>query len=113
MENNTFKFRDDLYKLENGDTVPIELLTGPYSGVIYRYVRIHVQEKKSGEAVMRFQFELLEMGNHTETSLRKDPKFTEHIGLLLNHLILEAAEADSANRASDIEEPFEERVLHT
>lgn len=113
MENNTFKFRDDLYKPENGDTVPIELLTGPYSGVIYRYVRINVQEKNNGEAVMRFQYELLNMGNHTETSLRKDPLFTEHIGLLLNHLILEAAEANSANRESDTEKSSEERDLHS
>ena len=110
---NTFKFRDDLYKPENGDTVPIELLTGPYSGVIYRYVRINVQEKKNGEAVMRFQYELLNMGNHTETSLRKDPLFAEHIVLLLNHLILEAAEANSADRESDTEKSSEERDLHS
>jgi hypothetical protein len=32
------------------------------------------------------------MGDHTETSLRKDVKFTEFAGLILNTIILEAAE---------------------
>lgn len=94
IEREDFKFRDDLYKPEAGDTIPVEILTGPYKNVIYRYVRLGVSEKENGEAVLRFQYELLEMGNHTETELRSDQRFTNHIGILLNHLILETAESE-------------------
>lgn len=104
IENTDFIFRDDLYKPENGDTIPIEILIGPYKGVIYRYVRMGVTEKPDGEAVLRFQYELLELGNHTETSLRNDQRFTDHIGIILNHLILEVAESDIDNREDGSQE---------
>ena len=112
IEQKDFRFRDDMYKPEAGDTVPVEILTGPYKGVIYRYVRIGVTEKEDGEAVLRFQFELLEMGDHTETSLRNDQRFTNHIGIILNHFILELAESEVANRKDDIEELDQERGIH-
>lgn len=87
--NEDFKFRDDLVKNEK-DTVPIQLLTGPYKDVIYRYTRVGVKEKGDEDAVMQFEYDLHEMGNFTETSLRKDKKFEQYIGLVLNTLILEA-----------------------
>jgi hypothetical protein len=88
-----FKFRDDLHKpKQTGDTVPIELLIGPYKGVIYRYVKIAIKEQDDGKATLQFIYDLLEMGNHTETSLRADKKFTDCVGLILNQLILEALE---------------------
>jgi hypothetical protein len=113
IENNDFRFRDDFYKPDDGDTIPIELLTGPYKGVIYRYVRINVSENENGEATLRFQYELLEMGNHTETTLRNDRRFTEHIGIILNHFILELVENDSANREDDSQKSSEERDLYS
>lgn len=97
-----FKFRDDLKE----DTVPIELLTGPYKGVVYRYTNVRVLEQEEGTAKMQFDYELHKMGEHTETSLRKDTKFTVHIGLILNNLILEVV--DNENRETDSEEPVEE-----
>lgn len=100
IENDDFKFRDDLYKPEAGDTIPIEILTGPFKGVIFRYIRIGVSEKENGEAVLRFQYELLQMGNYTETQIRSDQRFTNHIGILLNHLIIELSE----NTQNDIGE---------
>jgi hypothetical protein len=113
IENTDFRFRDDLHKPEAGDTIPIEILIGPYKGVIYRYVRIGVTEKDNGEAVLRFQYELLEMGDHTETSLRNDQRFTNHIGIILNHLILEVAEAENANGENDPQESTEERSIYS
>ena len=112
IEQEDFRFRDDLYKAENGDTVPVEIMVGPYKGVIYRYVRIGVSERDNGEAVLRFQYELLENGNHTETSLRNDQRFTNHIGIILNHFILEIAEKDYADRENDPQEPSTQRGIH-
>lgn len=108
-----YRFRDDLYKPDAGDTVPIEILTGPYKGVVYRYIRVGVSEKDNGEAVLKFQYELLELGNHTETSIRNDQRFTQHIGIILNHFILEIAENDVANRENDSEKFVEERGVHS
>lgn len=90
---NDFRFRDDLLK-EEKDTVPIEILTGPYKGVIMRYTKVGIKEKEDETAVLQFTYDLLEMGDSTETTLRKDPRFETHLGILLNHLILESAEAE-------------------
>lgn len=83
-----FRFRDDMKE----DTVPIEILTKPYNGVILRFTEVAVQELEDGTAKVKFQYDLYGMGDHTETSLRKDTKFTEFAGLILNTIILEAAE---------------------
>lgn len=108
-----FRFRDDLAKIESGDTVPIEILTGPYKNVIFRYVRVSVKEKEEGEAVLQYQYELLEMGNHTETQLRKDERFSRHLGVMLNHLILESLETNNnENRENNLKEPDEEPAFY-
>lgn len=84
-----YKFRDDM---EN-NTVPIELLTEPYKGVILRYTTVAIQEEEDGNAKLKFDYELFETGEHTMVSLRKDDKFQQHIGLILNAMILESLEA--------------------
>lgn len=83
-----FEFNDTL----KTDTAAIRLLTGPYKDVLYRYTNMSVKENDNDTATMSFDYELFEMGEHTETSLRKDKRFTEHIGLILNTLIIEAVE---------------------
>lgn len=83
-----FEFNDTL----KTDTAAIKLLTGPYKNVMYRYTSMSVKENNNDTATMQFDYELFEMGEHTETSLRKDKRFTEHIGLILNTLIIEAVE---------------------
>lgn len=85
-----YKFRDDM---KGHDTVPIELLTEPWQGVILKYLAVGVKELENGTAVLQFSYELLDMGKHTETNLRNSKKFEEHIGLILNMMILEVAES--------------------
>lgn len=89
--NEDFKFRDDLVK-EKSDTVPIELLTDPYKGVILQYTKVSVKEQKDNTATLKFEYEIKRAGDLTETSLRKDKKFEKHIGLILNSLILEVVD---------------------
>lgn len=93
-----FKFRDDLKK----DTVPIELLLDPFKGIVYRYIKVGIKENNNKTATLKFDYELYEMGDHTETKLRKDKMFTETLGLVLNTLILEVG-ADE-NRKNDTQE---------
>jgi hypothetical protein len=112
IEKGDFRFRDDLVSKEDIQTVPIEILTGPYKNVIYRYVKVSVKEKDDGEAVVQFLYDLLEMGKFSETTLRNDQRFTNHIGLILNHLVLEAAEAGTNDAGENYsEEPVEQRGL--
>lgn len=115
IENGDFRFRDDLYKVDKGETVPIEILLPPFKGVIIRYTQVGVKEQENGTAVLRFAYEVISPGEHSELSLRRDKKFEEHLGILLNYLILEAAEAEvmeNANREDYSEEPNEERTVH-
>jgi hypothetical protein len=92
IESEDFRFRDDLFANKEGETVPIEILIKPYKGVILRYTQVAVKEQDNGTAVLKFQYDLSDMGDHTETKLRSDQRFEEHLGILLNHLILESAE---------------------
>ena len=57
---------------------------------------------------MLFDYDLLEMGDHIETSLRKDVKFIHHIGLVLNTMILDTLEEKDAIRENDSTEFVEE-----
>ena len=92
LENGDFRFRDDMIVKDSKDTVPIEILTGPYKNVIFKFTTVGVKELENGTAVLKFQYDLSEMGDHTETKLRSDKRFEDHLGILLNHLILESAE---------------------
>ena len=113
IENNDFRFRDDLFKNQEGETVPLEILTEPYKGVILRYTKVGIKELEDGTAKLQFQYDLLEMGDQTETKLRSDPRFEKHAGILLNHLILESVEGQAdADREDYSEEPNEERTVH-
>lgn len=114
IEKSDFKFRDDMYDVKKGETVPIEILIEPYKNVIIRYTRVSVKEQDNGTAMLQFEYEVLKSGEYSETSLRKDKRFEQHLGILLNHLILEAAEGstDNADREDYSEESYEERNLH-
>jgi len=95
-----FEFADSI----KSDTAAIRLLTGPYNGVVYRYTQMSVKENDDDSATLMFDYELFEMKDFTETSLRSDQRFTQHIGLVLNTLILEAVDqtlnTDGSNNES-------------
>lgn len=111
--NHDFKFRDDM----KYDTVPIEILLDLYKGVVYRYVKVGIRENNNDTAVLKFEYDLYEMGNHTETSLRKDKLFDRTLGLILNSIIVDVAEIEGQvgdeHREDDSQEPNEERGVHT
>jgi hypothetical protein len=107
-----FRFRDDM----KHDTVPIEILLDLYKGVVYRYVKVGIKENNDDTAVLKFEYDLYEMGNHTETSLRKDKLFDKTLGLILNSIIVDVAEiegqVEDEHRDDNSQEPNEERVIH-
>lgn len=102
-----YKFRDDMKE----DTVPIELLTDPYKGVILRYTQVSIHEEANGTARLKFDYELFETGDHTMTKLRNDKNFSQHVGLILNAMILDITDMETEKNESgtnDSEEYSEE-----
>ena len=82
----------------NTDTSAIELLTEAYKGVIFRFTNVGVRENDDGTATLRFSYEILSLGKFKEEKLREDQYFEQHLGLILNTLILDIAELESADR---------------
>ena len=111
-----YKFRDDLFDSKtDGTTVPIELTLDPYTGVVYRYTRVAF--KMDGEIPrMLFDYEIIKTNDLSMTTLRKNEKFNSILGVILNTLLLDAAELgeDKPNetRDNDSEELDPERGLH-
>ena len=107
-----FKFRDDLIK-EKTDTVPIELMIDFYSGIVYRYEKMQIVEQDN-QAIMKFDYTILESGKLKEKNLRKDQRFHEILGVILNKMLLDAAEWEqtredmNARRTDDTQEYIEE-----
>lgn len=103
-----FKFRDEY---EN-DTTAIELLTDAYKGVIYRYTNVGLKEQEDGTATMRFDYELLDPGKFKNDKLREDKYFNEHLGLILNTLILDVVEmSQNEIGTNDTDQYVEEREV--
>jgi len=103
-----FKFRDDKVK-DKKETVPIELLTGPFKGVILRYTQVSIKENQNETATLQFAYDLLKIPNRfSEVGLRKNEKFSTHIGLVLNTLILEAVGTENEHGALNSKEPVTE-----
>jgi hypothetical protein len=109
-----FRFKENYKekKADKTDTVPIELLTGPFKGVTYRYLKVAIQELENGTAKLQFEYDILDAGPFTEVKLRKLEKFSHIIGLILNTLILEIVDTPhgrvDANREGNSEEPTAE-----
>lgn len=92
----------------NTDTSAIELLTDAYKGVIFRFTNVGVKENDDETATLKFAYEILSSGKFKEDLLRKDKYFEEHLGLILNSLILDIAELDGAAGKDNTDEFVEE-----
>lgn len=86
-----YKFRDDL----KYDTVPIELMTGPYKGIVLRYTQVSIKEQAGDNAIIKFDYDLIKADGFNKLKLKRDDMFQEHIGLILNSMILESVSTDS------------------
>tara|TARA_R110000772_G_scaffold99174_3_gene198891 strand:- start:15114 stop:15440 length:327 start_codon:yes stop_codon:yes gene_type:complete len=95
---------------EKESTLPIELLLSPFKGVIFKYNTVSVKEDADGgTAKIIFSYDLIEMGDHIETTLRKDERFNDVLGLILNRMILETVDVGELDdRKNDSEEFTEE-----
>lgn len=86
-----YKFRDDM----EYDTVPVELTSGPYKGIVLRYTKVTIKEQNGDNAMIKFDYDLIKADQFNKLRLRNDAKFQEHIGLILNSMILETVDSDT------------------
>ncbi len=108
--NEDYKFRDDLFDpKKDGTTCPIEILTQPYTGVVFRFTTVQFKLDEDNIPRLRFAYDLTETKKFSEMKLRQDEYFVKHLGLILNAVLLEMEEMnDIANRTDDHQEPNQE-----
>lgn len=106
-----FIFRDDL----KTDTVPIQLINSIFEDTVLRYTKVSIKERDKQEAIIQFEYELLELPEEmSEKKLRRNPQFKEHLGLVLNSLILDIvdntpeAKGHNDHRKDDSQKSIEE-----
>ena len=106
-----FKFRDDLFDAkEDGSTCPIELMLDPFAGVVYRYTTVRFKVGEDDIPRLQFDYEIIKTNDLSMITLRKNQKFNDAVGLILNTLLLDASEAEGASetRTDDTKEPDQE-----
>jgi len=80
-----FKFVDPT---EESTIVNVELLTGEFEGVVYRYGRVNVNEdEESGEAMLSYEFDLVD--SNGLDSLLENEDFKNHIGHVLSNIMIQ------------------------
>ena len=111
-----YRYRDDL----KYDTLPIELLTEQYFGVIFRYTNISIKED-TDQARVRFDFEIISCGKNftKKKALKKNKKFKEFLFRFLVHMMDSIADnvqpgdpPTNEDRASNTKEPDQGSELH-
>ena len=91
-----FKFRDDLFNAkEDGSTCPIELMLDPFAGVVYRYTTVKFKLGEDDIPRIQFEYEIIKTNDLSMMTLRKNEKFNQTIGLILNALLLDAADQEN------------------
>ena len=101
-----YKFRDDLFDLkQEGTTVPIELILDPFAGVCYRYTTVTFKMGEDNVPRILYDYEIIKTNDLSMITLRKNEKFNNILGLILNTLLLDASEAEGASetRTNDTE----------
>lgn len=106
-------FRDDLFNpKEDGSTCPIELLLDPFKGVVYRYTTVTFKMGEDDVPRLQYDYEIIKTNDLSMVTLRKNEKFNTALGLILNTLLLDAADAqngmDIETRTNNPEEPNQE-----
>lgn len=87
--NDDYILRDDL--TEDDQTVAIEIVSDTiWKGVVYRYTTVSfVEDTITGNANIRFMYDIIDTRNFDESELKSDSGFVQYIGTILNSLILE------------------------
>ena len=90
-----YKFRDDLWDAKKeGSTVPVELMVDPFKGVVYNYTTVTFRVDENDVPRIGYDYEIIKTNDLSMMTLRKNEKFNTVLGLVLNAMLLEMAEAE-------------------
>lgn len=91
-----YKFRDDLFNpKEDGSTVPIEILIEPFAGVVYRYTTVGFKVGEDDIPRLQYDYEIIKTNDLSMVTLRKNQKFNDTLGLILNAMLLDLGDAET------------------
>lgn len=110
-----YLFRDDLFDdKKEGSTVPIELLVDPFAGVVYNYTTVTFRVDENDVPRIGYDYDIIKTNDLSMTTLRKNEKFNTMLGLILNAMLLEMADAEGEIEAgtNNTKKPDKERDLH-
>jgi len=110
-----YKFRDDLFdSKKEGTTVPIELMVDPFAGVVYNYTTVTFRVDEHDVPRIGYDYEIIKTNDLSMMTLRKNEKFNTMLGLILNAMLLEMADAEGEIEAgtNNTKELNKERDLH-
>ena len=91
-----YSFRDDLFNpKEDGSTVPIEILIEPFVGVVYRYTTVGFKVDENDIPRLQYDYEIIKTNDLSMITLRKNQKFNDVLGLILNAMLLDLGDAET------------------
>ena len=91
-----YNFRDDLWiESKKESTVPIEILIDPFKGVVYNYTTVSFKVGEDDVPRIGYDYEIIKTNDLSMMTLRKNGKFNTMLGLILNAMLLEMADAES------------------
>lgn len=99
-----YEVTDEYASLNNLDetgfpkgTAVIRILSGPFSGVVFRFGRMTIGEEAPDETVpLRFEYEVVRGLEDVDTAVtEKDPNLQDQLAAILYHIIAETAGTDT------------------
>jgi hypothetical protein len=110
-----YKFRDDLFdEKKEGSTVPIEIMVDPFAGVVYNYTTVSFRVDENDIPRIGYDYEIIKTNDLSMMTLRKNVKFNTMLGLILNAMLLEMADAEGEleTGTNNTKESDKKRDLH-
>ena len=95
-----------IYPKEDGQSVHIKFLEGPYKGTIFKYGKVKFQEKDE-QVYLLFAYDVLESPVNKPKKLEKDADFKNYLGDLLVEIMSSNIEQEIVDEVGtdDIKEP--------
>lgn len=98
------------------DTWHIQIKDGDYSGVVYKYGSVKIHENDGKEAVLKFQFAIVEAPDHLHLDdLNHDTDFMNTLGDILHNILTDAFESGKyrlGKKKDDDSEDDSQSVIH-
>ena len=88
----------------------VEILVDPFAGVVYNYTTVRFRVDENDIPRIGYDYEIIKTNDLSMMTLRKNEKFNTMLGLILNAMLLEVADAegDIEIRTNDTEKSNKE-----